>query len=364
MNYREAEIFAPAYLGTAGTEPIQIKLADCISCIELIWDTTVVTVSDMLLPHAACISKVELVDGSEVLTALSGEEIQALAYHTKHGMPLDEISVVAGDHMRSVLPIYFGRKLYDPLLAFDPKKFRNPQLMVTWDQDAANTGVVVNSLTVRADVFDEKVPSPQGFLMTKEIKSYTPENDTPEYTNMPLDYPWRLLMIQSESTDKNPFEVMSQVRLAEERDKKVPLDMTGEEIFRKICQKLGPISQNVRLNETVADAMALHLTPTYGQVCQVAYDDAALAATAQLAEASFAGCIASLAATVDVAPMRALVQGYAPHFCFAVPFGDLDDIDDWYDVTKLGNLTLTTLGAAAVGTTPAARIVLQQLRKY
>jgi len=364
MNYREVELFAPADLGTTGTEIISVDISDILSGIELIWLTKVVTVSDMLAPHAACISKVELIDGSDVLFSLSGEEIQALAFYTTGKMPLDEISVVAADYMRSVLPIYFGRKLFDPQLALDPKKFTNLQLKVTWDEDAANTSVVVNELTVRGWAFDEKPVTPIGFLMAKEIKSYTPAASTYEYTDMPVDHPYRLLMIQSEATDKNPFEVMDQVKLSEEHDKKIPLDMTGNEIFRKIIQPLGPITQNVRLNETAADAMALHLTPTYGHVANVDYDDDVVAAGDEHIQATFAGGIVTIGATVNKVPYRALVTGYAPHFCFAIPFGDLNDLADLYDVTKLGHLRLTTQGASAVGTTPAARICLQQLRAY
>lgn len=364
MNYREVELFAPADLGTTGTEIIDIDIADILSTIELIWQTTVVTVSDMTAPHAACISKVELIDGSDVLFSLSGEEIQALAFYTTGKMPLDEISVVATDYMRSVLPIHFGRKLFDPNLALDPKKFRNLQLKVTWDEDAANASVVANQLTVRGWAFDEKVPSPLGFLMAKEIKSYTPVASSYEYTDMPTDHPYRLLLLQSKSTDKNPFEVLDQVKLSEEHDKKVPLDMTGNEIFRKVVQLLGPISQNVRLNETAADAMALHLTPTYGHVANVDYDDDVVAANDEHLQATFAGGIVTIGATVNKVPYRALVTGYAPHFCMGIPFGDLQDMGDWYDVTKLGHLRLTQLGASAVGTTPAGRICLQQLRKY
>ena len=364
MNYREVELLSPADIGDTGTKIIDLDIADVLSTIELIWSSKVVTVSDMLAPHAACISKIEIVDGSDVHWSLSGEEAQALAFHTTGRMPLDEITVVAADYMRSVLPIYFGRKLLDPELAYDPKKFKNPQLKVTWNEDAANTSVVVNELVVRGWAFDEKVVTPKGFLMAKEIKSYTPAASTYEYTDMPTDHPYRLLMIQSEATDKNPFEVMDQIKLSEEHDKKIPLDMTGYEVFRKIIQPLGPISQNVRLNETAADAMALHLSPTYGHVVNVDYDDDVVAANDEHIQATFAGCIVTIGATVNKVPYRALVTGYAPHFCFAIPFGDLMNAGDWYDVTKLGHLRLTTLGASAVGTTPAARICLQQLRSY
>ena len=206
MNYREVEIFSPADLGTTGTKVIDINIEDSLSAIELLWQTTVVTVSDMTAPHPACISKVELVDGSDVLVSLSGEELQALCFYTMGYMPLDEITVVVGDYMRSAMPIYFGRYLYDPELAFDPKKFKNPQLKVTWDEDAANASVVANELTVRGMAFDEKKINPIGMLTSKEIKSYTPVASGYEYTTMPTDHPYRFLMIQSEATDKNPFE--------------------------------------------------------------------------------------------------------------------------------------------------------------
>lgn len=364
MNYREVELFSPKDLGATGTEPIEITIQDPLSCIELIWDTTVVTVSDMTAPHAACISKVELVDGSDVLCSMSGEELQALAFYTMGKFPLDEISVVAADHMRSVIPIYFGRKLFDPELAFDPKKFKNPQLKVTWDEDAANASVVVNQLTVRGWAFDQKIITPRGFLMSKEIKAYTPVASSYEYTNMPLDYPYRLLMFQSESTDKNPFEVLNQLKLSEDNDKRVPIDMTGYEIFRKIVQPLGPVHQHVVLNKTAADDNTVHATPTYDQVANVDYDDDVVAANDEHIQVTFAGCIMTVGATVNKVPYRANLMGYAPNFCMAIPFCDMQSLDDMYDVTKLGNLKLTTQGASAVGTTPAGRICLQQMRRY
>ena len=89
-----------------------------------------------------------------------------------------------------------------------------------------------------------------------------------------------------------------------------------------------------------------------------------IAANDDFTQPTFAGCIVTIAATVSYVPYRLSLHGYAPNFCMAIPFGDIMDIADFYDVTKLGHLRLTTQGAAAVGTTPAARICLQQYRKY
>lgn len=362
MNYREVEILAPEDLGTAGTKTIDINIADPISSIELIWRTTVVTNALMLSPHANCISKVEIVDGSNVITSLSGMQAQALYYYTQGVLPHEEISVDIGDYMSSVIPILFGRKLFDPLLALQPKKFTNPQIKVTWDEDAANTGVVANQLTVRAWVFDQKVIAPRGFLMAKEIKSFTPAANGYEYTDMPTDYIYRLIMLRQTSTDKNPYEVLATFKLSEEHDKRIPFDMTGDEIFRKINSGLPRIVTKIGLGETAAELNTLYQPITFDFYGNVNYDADVIAAADDYSQVTIAGNIVTVAATVAFVPYTLIASGYGPHHCLAVPCGDLRDIDDWYDVTKLGNLRLTTQGAAVVGTSPAAQIVLQQLR--
>lgn len=363
MNYREVEILGPTDLTEgAGTKPIDIDLEDPISSLEIIWRTTVATVSDMLAPHVACLPKVELIDGSDVLFSLSGEEMQALDFYTQGRMPLNNISVVIGDIMESVIPYHFGRFLFDPELAFNPRAFRNPQLKITYDEDAANTAVEVNEITVRAWVFDDKAVSPRGFLMTKEIEDFTPVADKYHYTNMPTDYPYRLILFRSKSTDTEPISVLGQFKLSENHDKKIPLDMTGDEIFFKIVEPYGRIEQTVRLNETAADAMALYLAPTFLHDAQVDYALDISAAGDDYAQVTFANNLATIAATVAVVPYRLSINGYCPHSCLVIPFGRQDIIEDWYNVPALGHLRLTTQGGAAVGSSPEAQIVIQQLR--
>jgi hypothetical protein len=89
-----------------------------------------------------------------------------------------------------------------------------------------------------------------------------------------------------------------------------------------------------------------------------------IAANDDYTQPTYAGRIVTIAATVSLVPYRLNLTGYAPHFCFAIPFGDIMDRSDAYDVTKLEKLKLTTTGAAAVGTSPAGRIVTQQYRSY
>ena len=362
MNYRDIEIFAPSDLGASGTEVIDLKMSNKLSTIELIWRTTVVTVSDMTDVHVACISRIEIADGSNVLWSISGEEAQALYFYNTGKMPLNDISVDTTEYCRSVIPLMFGRYLWDPQLALDPARYANLQLKITWDEDKAGASVVANQLTVRGWAFDQKAISPQGFLAAKEIKSWTPVASSYEYTDLPTDFPIRSLLYRQAATDKNPFEVCDQIKLSEDFDERVPFDLTGQEVFDKIVHEYGRISQKVELNETAGDAMALYLAPTYLHHAAVDYDDEVVAADDEHIQAAFAGNIVTIGATVNKVPHSAEVSGYAPHFCMPIPLGRQDVIEDWFNPRNLSQLRLTTKGASAVGTTPEAAVVVQQHR--
>jgi len=363
MYYREVEIKAPTDLGPSGTDVTDIKIRDPISSIEIIWDTTVNTAAAMTGPHVECLSLIEIVDGSDVLFHLSGEEAQALAAYTMGRLPYNEITVVAGEHMRSVIPIYFGRKLFDKELALDPTKFRNPQIKITWDEDVANAGVTANLLTIRAWAFDERSITPRGFLMSKQHKEYTPVANGYEYTTMPTDYPYRCILFRSKSDNLEPGEVLNQFRLSEDHDKRVPIDMTGEEIIQKIVSTLGEMEESFKLSGTPADqTIEGSLTAKVRGLLNLDYD--AVAAADDAEEVAIANNIYTVSGVVGFIPAWLSVKGYCPHSCLFIPCGDLMDIDDWWDVTKLGDLRLTTQGAATVGTNPVAQICIQQYRKY
>ena len=55
--------------------------------------------------------------------------------------------------------------------------------------------------------------------------------------------------------------------------------------------------------------------------------------------------------------------GTQPHACFPIDFGDQDDLDDWYDVTKIGSLNLIMTGGSA-GSSAVVKVVAQQLKNY
>lgn len=364
MKYREIEILSPKDLGVSGVAVIDLDMNDPLSSIEIIWKVKVATISEMLMSHLGCLSKIEIVDGSDVLFSLSGEQAQALAYITSRHMPHNSVSVAINDYMVAVVPIFFGRKLYDPDFAFDPTHFKSPQLKITWNEAAASPYASVNELSVRGWAFDEKVITPIGFMMSKEIKAFTPVDNSYEYTEMPTDYPYRLLMIQSSTSDRDPYSVIGSLRLSEDHDKKVPIDLTGLELFEKVNQEVGPFMDRFVLNKVAADAMILYGAVSHLSCGNIQFDADIIAAGDDYTNPIYSNNKITIAATVGFKPQELCVSGYSPYSCVWVPFGDLMDSTDLYEVNSLGHLRLIYQGSADVGSNPNTRICAQQVRLY
>ena len=358
MNYRTTELLSEKDVGDAGTEVIDLDLSDIISRIMVKFATRnpsgALTIQET---EVANLPKIELVDGSDVLYSLTGMQGQAMDFFDTLRHNQSNGSFVPTWDLVCVVNINFGRKLFDPELALDPKKFTNPQLKVTFDEDAAVASTLVNKLTVIADVFDEKSVSPVGFLMNKELKAYSGTASAIEETDMPTDFPHRKLMIQARQANLWLGAILSRIKLSENNDKKIPLDMDIKHLERWLETIWPPYWQHLvaDLDQTTGDA--LYTIPTQAITCDGNY------AASTIKDGVPFGYTQTYKSGVsaDIGYQAFEVRGYLPHGCLCIPFGDQADMNDWYDA-KGKNLKLKiTAGELQSGT---IRIVNQQVRSY
>lgn len=355
MNYRYTKLLDTKTLGESGTEPIPIKIRDVLTAIRvmLIATNAGTTWSDQ---PAANITKVEVVDGSDSLFALTGKCAEAFDFYQRPRARKSMIEMRNGRGIACIFDINFGRFLGDRLLAFDPNKFINPQLKITWDIDVCQTDASAGTLEVHALAFDEDGPIPEGFIMTKEQKAYTPASGTWEYTNMPTDHIIRTLGIQAQVHGSNLATSLDEVKLSEDNDKRVPFNDTANNLARLFAAEMGEYSEFVRIVLT-ADQASYYCTPGYNtRVIAASSIDAKVVAvqTAQGGRFDVEGEAAGQA--------QFQVNGFLPHQVLAIPFGRRDVIEDWYDVTKVGSLKLSLKGGSASAGT--YRIITEQYRKY
>jgi len=208
------------------------------------------------------VSKIEVVDGSDVLFGLSGVEAQALNYYEKGRMPHNVCNYIDDAKAIATYELNFGRFLWDTILALDPTKFTNPQLKITHNKANGGSSPDVGELAVFAHIFDEKTVSPTGFLTSKEQYSYTLQAGANEPIDIATDLPYRKLLIQSMSTSLQPWEQYNQLKLSQDNDRKVIINDEKVSDLLKLMQTHPPIVETIHIYGALS-AEAVHCTPSY-----------------------------------------------------------------------------------------------------
>lgn len=305
------------------------------------------------------VTKIEIIDGSDVLYSLDGIEAEALDYYHSGQCPRGQRNTYEFlQENTHLVALSFGRWLWDELLAFDPKKFNNPQLKVTFDYDAGGLTPTAAKLKVTAALFDEKVISPVGFLMTKEIKRWTTVASAHVYTDLPTDHPYRRLFLQSRKADNPPNWMLSRIKLSSDQDKKVIFDNELLELCSGIARENAYVVESLIASGSIA-ATHLHITPTMDVVgvCSCMFSEVGGSEGAiHGGDGGYAGYITEIAW-----PQNITVSGMLPHATLGIPFGDQKIIEDWFAVSNIGSLKLDVTDGVSDGTT---KLFIQQLRRY
>jgi hypothetical protein len=361
MNYRLSTVKARETYTADKTEIIDLDMADPVS--QLIIELAVTGVGDVATAHAiACLSKIEVVDGSDVLFSLSGYEAEAVDICHNKTIRSNWNPYLTGNDVQRFIGINFGRYLWDPILAFDPKKFRNPQLKLTLDIDAGGNNSNSNKLQVWAALFDQKSITPMGFLMHKELKSYTMTASGHEYTDMPTDYPYRKLFVRNLEAGTEPCQNIANIKLSEDQDKRVVFDHEAVTLLRAIAALSPQYIEQIMFAATAA-GVNVFTTVTERATATFAKWAAASGTLPYASYGSAGGRMVVYSGSSENAV--AIVAGYVPHGAFEIPFGEQMDPEDWYMVNKgIGSLKLDITGASGLAGTETCQIFLQQLRPY
>ena len=358
MNTRVATILAAADLGASGTKIIDINIKDVISRIVINMFTT--NVGTTMAAHpAANIEKIEIVDGSDVLFSLTGAQAQGLNFYGRNGkIPYTSLKTYATGQ-RAIFGIDFGRFLYDPVLAFDPTKFRSPQLKITWDEANAESTTTTNECEVLAYIFDEQKVSPTGFLMHKEIYSYTVGTTGYEYIELPTDFIVQQIYAKAFLAPYGITSIWDGFKLSEDNDRRIPVDLTCDELERMAFESYGFVKEHAKLNAAagVANFYGMPTDSGFANGSTEGGDDG-------FSVFSQGGGQFACIMTVGTYRGRAQLIGNCPHGVLPILPKPGPEIADWYDVTKLGSLKLRVDDSAPAANTYTGEIIVSQYRPF
>jgi len=369
VKYREVYIENERVLADSGTVTIDINITDPISELLVMLkarNDTTAGQENKNSPPSRCLSRVEPVDGSDVLFGLTGPEAFALAYYDRGKFPYADLTTIEGEYQEQTFPIYFGRYRWDKQLAFDPNRFRNPQLKVTWNLAAVNAvganGYVSGSgrLTVIARVM-EGAPSPTGFLMNKEHYSWTTASSGDETIDLPVDHPYRKLLMRAYLIGYLPGQLISDVKLSVDQDKYIPFDMDTYEWRHLIEVEYGLAQLNQRVSFDYGDFVETYLGGYAYVDAQPFHVDRVIST-----EVGFGGRCQLRARDLtgtdqDDVHAYLKVKGSEPEHMLCYNFGVQDLPEDWFPAPSYRSIRFIATQATA---NAAGAVVLQQYRKY
>ena len=359
MNFRRSLLLAEESITAAGTKTIEIKNREPISRITFAWRTTKSKDGNDAAP-CQDITKIELVDGSDVLHSLDGGSNQALAIFSRRVPTMNHGQQILGNSSYSTYAIDFGRKLWDRQLAFDPLRFRNPQLKISHNLAVSDTGVTAAYLEVWGDLFDEGAIAPQGFLSAKEQYKYTTgAAASHEYIDLPTDRLIRQILLRGYYKGYEPWYSLIEAKLDVNNDSKVLFDMDLED-WTRMCKGIDLMVQETIQAYVYSSETTFYCTPTDYYATMLGIGTAADKVVAQTTYGR-GGKFVMDAETTEM--VNGLVFGWCPNSCFRIPFGDIMELDDALNPSEARSLRLR-LKAGTAGTSGGGQVITEQIRPY
>jgi len=340
------------------TVVIDLTMKDVISQIILTIEGLNATAA-MIAPLARAITQIDIVDGSDVLYSLDGEEAEAVDWYNNNGVFRANYNYqMNGGTCKRFIGINFGRHLWDRVFALDPTRFKNPQLRITLDSGVGANTCATLYLTAHALMFETPPAELRGFLMTKEFKQWTMASTTHEYTELPLDHTYRNLFLRTYLAGTEANQCVSNLKLSEDQDKRIPFDDDPFILYSTLLSKL-PKVKEAYFYATDSSNRYMYIAPTTGVT---ATGNEWNTTATNYGTAFYDGDGGQLKTICSTTGMNTQIQveGYVPHAVFMLPFGDQGNAEDWYDVRGLGSLKADITGGAAA----QGYLFAQQVREY
>jgi hypothetical protein len=368
MITRDAVLVSRETLTDTQVRTVDLDVDEMISAIEVEIECTNGATNNQGNWPQDITALLEVIDGSDVITSLTGRQAAGLYAYKTGRLPLMDFSEDAAAVQRGSMPILFGRKLWDTSYALDPTRFKNPQLRITMNKAAITaagaTGYAAGNnitCTVVAKVAKAGI-SPVGFMQARQLHTFTSAAAGEQVVDLPTDYVWHLLMARIYELGTAMQTSITDLRLQMNARAYEPINRRLRELDRLAREMFGQWTLPYVFHAQNADTA---LVPFHQELGLSLMNQTAGASSIHGLTA-FAGSQATLVfqtdAGADIAAdeaARAMMVGHAPFGCLPIVLGDLHDPNTWFDPRgyKKAEIVYTQGNAGA-----AVETVLEQIR--
>lgn len=369
MRIRDQQLeWRRGMVGNAGQWTIPINVVDPITEFKIWVMCAVDNAGDLVnqcLPYI--IDEVAVIDGSEVIQSMNGAEAIALYMYDHGKAPMHWHQEMAGMNNYWSIPLTFGRWLTDPEYILDPKRFRNPQIRIQWNLSAISAANAAGSwededlqISIWAKIMEEGA-NPKGYLMSKEVKEFASLAAGDEVTYLPTDFPIRKVMIRAYCNCGDQCAAITNIKFSQDEDKFIPVDLDSHDFVFLMHDWFDEMEFNLKV-ERDDDENDEHFGGAYSHGVAVSAETNIIVSLRGWATNCFVleGQTDAAAQANDVnAWVRTFTRTPFDTFCYS--FGDQMRPEDWFNVSRVGNLRLIlTQGGAGY----TEQIVVQQAHPY
>lgn len=356
-------------LDDSGTVTIDIDLREPIASLEVYVKANNGSTSNQANHLHDCVSKIELVDGAETLWSMNMIQGQALNFYETETMPVFNITEWENDGFRETAILNFGRNRHDRDYAFLADRFLNPQLKVTWNLSAVRTVSATTAFVSgsgRLSVIARTNPlaaGAKGFLMAKELESWTTAASGTKVIDLPRDFKHRLLVVRSYEAGNDFRENISNLKLTCDQDAVVIFNTAPDRLSEINHMYFGPAYEGGKIKRAHMDTIYTHIMEMLQSGIH-ARDDYILWKMVHYWSGNFD--LRAWNWNTQTSPSTDqrgwyMVNGQYFHSTLAWPFGDIQNPEEWFDPRPYGSIKLKCTEADAGG---AASVVLQQEKLY
>jgi hypothetical protein len=346
-----------------------LSLVEPISAIELEVQCTNGATSNKGNFISDIVTKIEVVDGSEVLYGLNMSQLEALHFYKLGKMPVMFPSEWPGGGQRHNVLLMFGRYLWDRDYAFNAKSFKNPKLNITFNKAAiraaGDEGFASGNnilLTVAAKVFED-VPAPGAFLMAKQIENFTGASSGEKRVELPVDLPYRMILGRFWRQGYDIDELITDIKMTCDTDKVIPFNRKTQQLdAAALSFGVGEVKHDMFFGHGDSIRLIFNKEPFCTPYAQAPGTPRMFNLTAQWSSQLSEVEVYAHDGTLDTTDRKVTVweKGHAPHACLPIVFGRPNMPEDWFDPTVYKKLELVL--TQAVGTS-VCEIAAEQVRK-